>query len=225
MVNKDDKRDDRTPLVNCELVWREISNYIEGEVDPALRSAMDGHFRSCKHCTSVLEGTRNVVALYGDERMIDEQSIEVPSGYSRRLEKRLAQSARVSGSRWSSWSAWLVPVAALALIAGGLRLATSVNKTPPLKVQHAQPGHGVPPDMVVVVSTDDDSKLFHVAGCPFIHDKNKVRTLTAKEAIQQGYTPCLRCMRKYLNVAGNQGADEDDDHDAEVEGQLRGEGH
>jgi methylphosphotriester-DNA--protein-cysteine methyltransferase len=77
--------------------------------------------------------------------------------------------------------------------------------------------------MVVVVSTDDDTKLFHVAGCPFIHDKNKVRTLTAKEAIDQGYTPCLRCMRKYLNVAGNQGEDQDDDHEAEAG--LRREGH
>ena len=70
---------------------------------------------------------------------------------------------------------------------------------------------------MVVVSTDTDSKLFHVAGCPFIHDKNKVRTLTAKEAIDQGYTPCLRCMRKYLNVAANQGPDLDDDHDAEAD--------
>jgi hypothetical protein len=208
--------------VNCELVWREISNYIEGEVDDTLRSAMDGHFQTCPHCRSVLEGTRNVIALYSDERMIDEvmvneQTIVVPAGYSRRLEKRLAQTTRASSSRWSSLSAWLVPVAALALIAGGLRLANSVTRTPPLKVQHAQPGHQVPPDLVVVVSTDTDSKLFHAAGCPFIHDKDKVRTLTAKEAIEQGYTPCLRCMRKYLDIAANQGPDLDDDHDAEAD--------
>ena len=64
MVNKE--------AVNCELVWREISNYIEGEVDATLRSAMDAHFQTCAHCRSVLEGTRNVIALYSDERMIDE---------------------------------------------------------------------------------------------------------------------------------------------------------
>jgi len=207
--------------VNCELIWREISNYLDGDVDATLRLAMDDHFRTCQRCKSVLEGTRNVIQLYSDERMIDEQMIEVPAGYGRRLEKRLAQSAHVSGSRWSSWSAWLVPVAALALIAGGLRLANSLTSSPPLKVQHAQPGHGIPPDMVVVVSTD--TKLFHVAGCEFIHNKDQVRTLTAKEAIRQGYTPCLRCMRKYLNVAGDQGLAADEDHDAEAE--LRGEGH
>ena len=32
-------------VVNCEQVWREISNYLEGEVDPDLRAAMDEHFR------------------------------------------------------------------------------------------------------------------------------------------------------------------------------------
>jgi hypothetical protein len=237
MVNREDNREDNREgnrgAVNCELVWREVSNYIEGEVDPTLRSAMDQHFQTCQHCKSVLEGTRNVIALYSDERMmnewtveastIDEQTIDVPAGYSRRLQKRLAQSARASGSRWSTWSAWLLPVAALALIAGGLRVANSLTSNPPMKITQAQPGRDIPPDMVVVVSAD--TKLFHVAGCPFIHNKDQERTLTAKEAIEQGYTPCLRCLRKYLDVAGNLGADSDDDHDAEADGGLPGEGH
>jgi hypothetical protein len=217
---------DRNGL-KCELVWNEISNYIEGDVEPRLRSAMDAHFQTCQHCRSVLEGTRNVIALYSDESMIDEwmldeKTIEVPAGFGRRLEKRLAQNVRAGGTRWSSWSAWLVPVAALALIAGGLRLANSITSSPPLKVAHAQPGHGIPPDMVVVVAAD--TKLFHVAGCPFIHDKDKVRTLTAKEAIQQGYTPCLRCMRKYLDVASIQGVNADGDEDAEAKEEIRIEG-
>jgi hypothetical protein len=111
-----------------------------------------------------------------------------------------------------------VPVAALALFVGGLRLANSVTVTPPLKSEHAQPGHGIPPDMQVVVT--DGANLFHVAGCDFIHNKDKERTLTAKEAIRQGYVPCLRCMRKYLNTAsaGNEklGSEADaDQHDEE----------
>ena len=179
--------------VSCEKIWHEISNYLEGEIEPALRTAMDEHFKTCKQCASVLEGTRNVIRLYSDERMI-----EVPSGYSRRLEKRLVQGARVS-SRWSTLSAWLVPVAALALIAGGLRFANSLSVGQPLKSEHAQAGQGIPPDMMVVVSTD--AKIFHVAGCDFIHNKDKVRTLTAKEAMHEGYVPCLRCMRKYLQTA------------------------
>jgi hypothetical protein len=43
--------------------------------------------------------------------------------------------------------------------------------------------------------------LFHVAGCGFIHEKDKLRTITAAEAVRQGYTPCMRCMKKYLVTA------------------------
>lgn len=183
--------------VNCEQVWQEISNYIEGEVEPGLRSAMDTHFRTCKSCSSVLEGTRNVISLYSDERMI-----EVPAGFGSRLEKRLARNARGSGAtRWSTWSAWLVPVAALALFAGGLHVANSLTAGPELKSEHAQPGWGIPPDMQVIVTAD--AKVFHVAGCGVIHNKATERTLTAKEAMDQGYVPCLRCMREYLHTASS----------------------
>jgi Putative zinc-finger len=178
---------------NCEHVWREISNYLEGEVEPALRAAMDEHFRTCKRCTSVLEGTRNVIRLYSDERMM-----EVPAGFGRRLEKRLARNARASRERWSSWSAWLVPVAALALITAGVWLANSWTAYQQARSQMAAIERNIPPDMKVVVS--DGAKLFHVAGCDYIHNKDKVRTLTAKEAIREGYTPCLRCLRKYVDT-------------------------
>jgi hypothetical protein len=185
MVNRDDMNRE---AVNCEQVWREISSYLDGEVDPILRTTMDEHFRTCKRCMSVLAGMQNVIRLYGDERMM-----EVPAGFGRRLEKKLAQSTRVS--RWSSLSAWLVPVAALALIAGGLRLTNSLAMQHVLKSQMQQAGRNIPPDMVVLVTTD--SKIFHVAGCSFIHGKD-VRKLTAKEALREGYAPCTRCLRKYL---------------------------
>jgi hypothetical protein len=58
-------------VVNCQQVWKEISNYIEGDVDAGLRVAMDEHFGTCTRCKSLLEGARNVVQLYGDERMIE----------------------------------------------------------------------------------------------------------------------------------------------------------
>jgi hypothetical protein len=200
-------------VVDCEQVWHEISTYLEGDIDPALRSAMEEHFRTCKQCASVLEGTRNVIRLYGDERMI-----EVPAGFGRRLEKRLAQSARVTTSRWSSLSAWLVPVAALALFAGGLHVANSLTVGPELKSEHAQPGQGIPPDMLVVVTAD--AKVFHVAGCGVIHNKETERTLTAKEAMQQGYVPCLRCMREYLHTASAGQVALESESEAEVDAEV-----
>lgn len=210
MVNRD--------AVNCERVWQEISNYLEGEVDAGVRAAMDEHFHSCAKCRSVLEGTRNVIRLYGDERMI-----EVPTGFGRRLEKRLARNVRESGKRWSSWSAWLVPVAALLLFAGGLRVASS-SVVPPVKSPLAQAGRGIPPDMPVIVTAD--AKVFHVAGCGVIHNKETARTITAKEAMEQGYVPCLRCLRKYVETADTVGISlgGEDDLDADAEGELRGPG-
>jgi len=68
-------------VVTCEEVWREISNYLDGEVDSTLRTAMEEHFQGCKRCRAGLDGTRNVMQLYGDERMF-----EVPLGFSYRLQ-------------------------------------------------------------------------------------------------------------------------------------------
>ncbi len=184
---------DRQEL-KCEHVWREISNYVEGDVDAGLRAAMDDHFKTCEKCKSVLEGTRNVIELYSDERMI-----EVPAGFGRRLERRLIQGSRIRGSGWSTWSAWLVPVVALVLIAGGVRIASSSTIPHPLQSEHAQPGRDIPPDMLVIVTAG--AKDFHAPGCGVIHNKDTERTLTAKEAIQQGYVPCVRCLRKYLETA------------------------
>jgi hypothetical protein len=181
-------------IVSCEEVRREISNYIDGEVDVDLRSAMDEHIRVCPGCASVLAGARNVVQLYGDERML----LDVPAGFSRRLERRLVEGTVVREGRWSSWSAWLVPAMAMALIAGAVLITNSLTFKNYIQSRHAQPGNNVPPGLVVVVS--DGSKLFHVPGCPFIHDKKSERTMTAKEATQDGYVPCTRCLRQYLKT-------------------------
>jgi Putative zinc-finger len=186
MVNKS--------AINCEHVWNEVSNYVEGEVEAGLRASMDEHFHTCAKCRSVLEGMRNVIQLYGDERMI-----EVPAGFSRRLERRLIQSAKISNRGWSVWSAWLVPAAAMLLIAGGVRIASSVTVPHPMLSEKAQPAYGIPADMVVVVS--EGAKDFHRPGCDVIHNKDRERTLTARDAIREGYVPCVRCLRKYLETA------------------------
>jgi len=182
--------------MNCEQVWKEVSNYVEGDVSPATRTAMDDHFNTCRGCRSVLDGTRNVIRLYSDERMID-----VPSGFGRRLEKRISQTVRTQGRGWSAWSRWLIPIAALALFAGGLRWGNPLIKAFQLRSERAQWVAKIPPDMKVVVS--EGEKEFHVPGCEFIYDKQKERTLTAREAIHEGYVPCEKCMRKYLQTTFN----------------------
>ena len=174
-------------VVKCEQVWREISNYLDDDVSPDLRAAIDQHVAGCKECAAVIEGTRNVVQLYGDERML-----EVPLGFSHRLQRRLEDNMNTR----RNFMGWLVAAAAAAVVVGSFEIVRSSSSQRVLRSEHAQAGSGVPPEMLVLVSAD--SKLFHVSGCPFIHDKEHVRTVVAREAEQEGYTPCTRCMKKYL---------------------------
>jgi anti-sigma factor RsiW len=190
-------------VVTCEQVWRELSNYLDGEVAPALRSAMDEHLRGCQKCNAVLEGTRNVIGLYGEDSMF-----EPPQGFSQRLHKRLEENMpRQRGTAFG----WMIALAAALLIVGSFELGdSSAFVGPHLRSEQAQPGTGVPAEMMVVVA--EDGKLFHAgAGCPLLRDKAHLRTMTASEARREGYTPCVRCMKKYLNESAGLDADDDDD--------------
>jgi len=51
---------------------------------PSCGERMKRHFKTCAHCTAVLDGTRNVVGLVGDGRVF-----QMPEGFSKRLYKKL----------------------------------------------------------------------------------------------------------------------------------------
>lgn len=174
--------------MSCEQVWQEISNYIDNEVDPALRAAMEEHLRGCQHCTAVLDGTRNVVTLYADGRVFD-----LPSGFSQRVQARLAAEARPGRG---SLYAWLLAAAAALTLSGSFLIGNIQARSLAARSQHSEQGSGIPGDMMVLVS--EDGRTFHVKGCPYLHEKEKVRLIAAREAIQEGYAPCVRCMRQYL---------------------------
>lgn len=175
-------------VIHCEEVWQQVSSYLDGELEPGLRAALEEHLHGCKRCTAVVEGTRNVIRLYSDERMLD-----VPLGFSRRLHRKLEDDL-TNGRR--GFFGWMVAAAAAILVAGGFELAKSSGMPPVLRSEHAEPGKHVPPDLIVIVA--EDGKTFHRAGCPFIHDAAKAEAISARAAIQQGYAPCVRCMKQYL---------------------------
>jgi hypothetical protein len=72
--------------ISCVEVWREISNYIEGDLDPEVRARMEAHFKVCAHCTAVLDGTRNVIKLVADG-----VEYKMPDGFSQRLYDRIKE--------------------------------------------------------------------------------------------------------------------------------------
>jgi len=185
--------------ISCEHVWREVSNYLDGEVDPALHAAVEEHVRGCKRCAAVLDGTRNVVQLIADERVL-----ELPLGYEQRLRQRLGAerpAAERPAAQKSYWS-WLVVATAAALVAGALAIGSgSPFREPRLRSEMAHPAAGVPAALMVFVAAD--GKTFHVAGCRFLHDKTdktKVRSIPASEALREGYVPCVHCMKQYLSA-------------------------
>jgi anti-sigma factor RsiW len=72
-------------MVSCKEVWRRISDYLDDDVAPGMRAEIEAHLAVCRHCSAMLDSTRKVLIIVGDERVF-----EVPVGYSERLHKALA---------------------------------------------------------------------------------------------------------------------------------------
>jgi anti-sigma factor RsiW len=70
--------------ISCQHVWREISNYVDDDIDSELRARMEAHFKICAHCKAVVDGTKNVVKLIADGVEFD-----IPEGFSKRLYERI----------------------------------------------------------------------------------------------------------------------------------------
>ncbi len=82
--------------IECAEVWRQISNYLDDDVDPGLRATMSSHFKDCAHCSAVLDGTRNVVKLVGDGRAF-EILAEANQRFYKKLNDHLAARQRARG--------------------------------------------------------------------------------------------------------------------------------
>ena len=177
-------------VIGCEDVWREISNYLEGDLDPAVKHAMEEHFAQCRHCEAVLDGMRNVIELYGDEKMFS-----LTADFYPRLRRRLA--VHVEGRKGSA-RPWFFSLAATGALAASVLLAgLHQGAIPGQRSVMSQPARRLPQGLVAVV---DEGKKFHAPGCPFIH--GKYRMITPEEAVREGYTPCTRCMYEALRTAG-----------------------
>jgi hypothetical protein len=56
--------------VSCKKVLEELSNYIDGQLDPHLCATIDEHLRLCSRCTILLDSTRQLLYVVGDERIL-----------------------------------------------------------------------------------------------------------------------------------------------------------
>ena len=76
-------------VLDCKHVWREISNYLDGDLDPSVLASVEEHLANCRHCAAVLDSTRNILYLIADER-----TFALPLGFSDRLRARLESEIR-----------------------------------------------------------------------------------------------------------------------------------
>lgn len=175
--------------LTCQDVWREISNYLDDEIDPSLRSALTLHCNECARCKALLEGLRNVISLYGDETLF------APSEkFHSRLRGLLAD--RVQGPR-GSWWGWVAAIGFAGTVAAWIFLVPPGRHEPAMRTQMSQPARHVTQQLVAVI---DSGKLFHDPKCPWIH--GAYRLVTSEEAIREGYTPCSRCLGEDFRSLG-----------------------
>ena len=71
-------------VLNCQEIRRQISNYLDSDISPGMRAALDAHLAQCRHCAAILDGTRNVLLLIADDR-----TFPLPAGFSARMHERL----------------------------------------------------------------------------------------------------------------------------------------
>ena len=72
--------------MNCKKVIRELSDYLDGELDPALLQELERHLEQCVDCCLVVDTTRKTIEIY-----CNTEPLPLPRGVRERLERALAE--------------------------------------------------------------------------------------------------------------------------------------
>jgi hypothetical protein len=70
--------------LNCDRVLLEISNYIDGDVDVAMKREIELHLLECQDCTMIVIQTKLTVEIF-----CDSQVVELPQEVRSRLHEQL----------------------------------------------------------------------------------------------------------------------------------------
>ncbi|MGQ9531477.1 MAG: zf-HC2 domain-containing protein [Desulfotomaculales bacterium] len=127
--------------MSCFRMRALFSAYLDHELPPAARHALERHLASCATCRRELDAWRT---LSGALRRLGEEPVAVPAGFRTRLMERLPVRDTTVRRRWSPWSAWSrnlrlsAAAAVLALLIAGVSLsAGSTGRAPVLPWQAA----------------------------------------------------------------------------------------
>ena len=70
--------------MNCNGVIREVSNYIDGELELSAKQELERHLEHCGDCKMVVDQTRRTVEVFCDSK-----PVELPGDVKSRLHEAL----------------------------------------------------------------------------------------------------------------------------------------
>ena len=79
--------------MNCEGVIREISDYIDGALEPAAKLELERHLEHCEDCMVVVDQTKLTVEVF-----CDSEPVELPVDVKSRLHEALRRKISEKGN-------------------------------------------------------------------------------------------------------------------------------
>jgi anti-sigma factor RsiW len=76
--------------LNCLSVIRELSNYLDGELDAAARGELEQHLGHCDDCRLVVDTTRKTIQIFCNSEPVP-LPVDVRSRLHAALERRLGR--------------------------------------------------------------------------------------------------------------------------------------
>ena len=71
--------------VVCQQLVEMVTDYLEGDLDPVDRAAVEAHLAQCGHCTGYVQQVRRMLALTARRR---DEPVDVPDELVRALTAR-----------------------------------------------------------------------------------------------------------------------------------------
>jgi len=72
--------------LNCKGVIRELSNYIDGDLDPVLKKELERHLEHCEDCTMIVDQTKKSIEI-----LCDSEPVKLPADVRSRLHSSVRQ--------------------------------------------------------------------------------------------------------------------------------------
>jgi anti-sigma factor RsiW len=70
--------------LNCREIIRELSNYLDGDLDASMKQHFEVHLKGCNECAIVVSQTRITVEIFCDSNLV-----ELPSDVRSRVRESL----------------------------------------------------------------------------------------------------------------------------------------